>query len=187
MVSYLHCQQKAFPLKKLLLYMCVKHSTFRKAKDNTHFFTCSMFLTIIFLLLRALVLLFACLFVLFCFYAGGKQKNRKMQSVHNTEFQKCFFHPSESKDQNEIVFSNLNVLFFLNGRTPEVLRCNLLPNMHCYIARNIFLKDLFSSRGRQKDTNDNRNYTSAIGNWWRFMPWCGHFATAVFQALCIFY
>lgn len=79
-------------------------------------------------------------------------------------FRSGFFHPSESKDQNEIVFSNLNVLFFLNGRTPEVLRCNLLQNMHCYIARNIFLKDLFSSHGSQKDTNDNRNYTSAIGN-----------------------
>lgn len=90
MVSYLHCQQKAFPLKKLLLYMCVKHSTFRKVKDNIHFFTCSMFL-VIFLLLGTLVLLSACLFVLFCFYAGGRQKNRKMQSVHNTEFQKWFF------------------------------------------------------------------------------------------------
>lgn len=84
---------------------------------------------------------------LFCFCAGGKE-NRKMQSVYNVEFWRWFFHPSESKDQNEIVFSNLNVLFFLNGRTPEVLRCNLVQNMHCYIARNIFLKDLFSSYSR---------------------------------------
>lgn len=53
----------------------------------------------------------------------------------------------------------MNVLFFLNARTPEVLRCNLVQNMHCYIARNIFLKDLFSSYGREKDTNDSRNYT----------------------------
>lgn len=77
--------------KKLLLYMCVKHSTLRKAKDNVYFFTFSTFLVIIFLLLGTPVLFFVCLFVLFCFYASGRQKNWKMQSVHNVECEVFFF------------------------------------------------------------------------------------------------
>lgn len=48
---------------------------------------------------------------------------------------------------------------------PEVLRCNLVQNMQRYIARNIFLKELFSFYGRYVTaTNDNRNYTFAVGN-----------------------
>lgn len=72
--------------------------------------------------------------------------------------------PSESKDQNEIVFSNLNVLFLLNGGTPEVFRCNLVQNMQHYIAGNIFLKELFSSYGRYVTATNNRYYTFAIGS-----------------------
>jgi len=40
---------KHFHLKILLLYMCVKQSTLRKAKDNIRFITHPMFLVIILL------------------------------------------------------------------------------------------------------------------------------------------
>jgi len=88
-----------------------------------------------------------------------------MCSVYNVIEVWKFFLPSESKDQNEIVYSNLNALFFLNGRTPEVLRYNLVQNMQRYIAGNMFLKELFCSYGRYITViNDNRNYMFAIGN-----------------------
>lgn len=129
--------------KKMLLYMCVKPSTLRKAKDNIHLFYVSYY----FLTIGNTCIAF-CMFICFVFMHVADRRNGKCRVFIMWSFTGGFFHPSESKDQNEIVFSNLNVLFFLNGRTPEVLRCNLAQNMHCYSARNTFLMDLFFSYGR---------------------------------------
>lgn len=166
--------------------MCVKHSTLGKAKDNIYFFTFSTFLVIIFLLLGTPVLFFVCLFVLFCFYASGRQKNWKMQSVHNVECEVVFFILQRVKIKMKL--SSAIWMFYFSWME-EHLKCwgVIWCRIHTVTVPGIFLMDLFSSYGRLKDTNDNRNYTSAIGNWQWFLPWHGHLATLVFQTLPTLY